>query len=169
MALHDMLLASALGFRAGQRGRPSQAALRRAVSTAYYALFHLLLHEAALACCPAAPPGLRDRFKRALTHGEMKAVCRAIGKGQWGGSKALRSLLPPSLHPDLVKVAACFHNLQDLRQAADYDCAATFTLSGVAAEITNVQAAFAAWSRVRGSDDAKVMLVAFLANKGWDR
>ncbi len=46
--LHDDLLALALKtfeLDSGP-GRPKQANLRRAVSTAYYALFHLLVHDA---------------------------------------------------------------------------------------------------------------------------
>lgn len=46
MSLHGDLLAQARSLLRREPRRPKQASLRRAVSTAYYALFHLLIHEA---------------------------------------------------------------------------------------------------------------------------
>jgi hypothetical protein len=46
MAYHDDLLDQALHLVHKERRNPKQASLRRAVSTAYYALFHLLMNEA---------------------------------------------------------------------------------------------------------------------------
>ena len=48
MGLAEDLLRQADHLAAYERLNPSQASLRRAVSTAYYALFHLLIGEAAL-------------------------------------------------------------------------------------------------------------------------
>lgn len=45
MPLPDDLLEQARHLANGERRRPKQASLRRAVSTAYYALFHLLIQE----------------------------------------------------------------------------------------------------------------------------
>jgi hypothetical protein len=45
MAYHDDLLDQALHLAHRDPTRPKQANLRRAVSTAYYALFHLLISE----------------------------------------------------------------------------------------------------------------------------
>jgi uncharacterized protein (UPF0332 family) len=38
--------------------KPKQANLRRSVSTAYYALFHLLIDEALMVLSPTVPVGL---------------------------------------------------------------------------------------------------------------
>src|ERR1700680_2065510 len=46
MAYHDDLLGQALHLVHKERRNPKQASLCRAVSTAYYALFHLLINEA---------------------------------------------------------------------------------------------------------------------------
>jgi uncharacterized protein (UPF0332 family) len=46
MAYHDDLLRQALQLIHQEPRNPKQASLRRAVSTAYYALFHLLISEA---------------------------------------------------------------------------------------------------------------------------
>jgi hypothetical protein len=44
------------------------------VSTAYYALFHLLIHEAMARI--VADPALRSRVGRSFDHGRMKQVCQ---------------------------------------------------------------------------------------------
>jgi len=46
MAFADDLLEQAYHLARRERKNPTQASLRRAVSTAYYALFHLLIDEA---------------------------------------------------------------------------------------------------------------------------
>src|SRR5580658_2808224 len=52
-----------------------QACLRRAVSTAYYALFHLLISEATLNW---GRPELRSELGRFFEHGRMRSAC--LGK-----------------------------------------------------------------------------------------
>ena len=47
MRLHDGLLEQAQHLLRREKRRPKQASLRRAISTAYYALFHLLVFDAA--------------------------------------------------------------------------------------------------------------------------
>src|SRR5271154_6194951 len=54
-------------------GAPIEADLRRAVSTAYYALYHLLV-EAATGQLVAVH-ALRPRFARSFDHKIMKTVC----------------------------------------------------------------------------------------------
>ena len=46
MSLHDDLLVRAEHLIHKEPRRPRQASLKRAVSTSYYALFHLLVSEA---------------------------------------------------------------------------------------------------------------------------
>src|SRR5712691_6919600 len=62
MSLHGDLLAQARSLLRREPRRPKQASLRRAVSTAYYALFHLLIHEATrMLVSGAALDNLRKR------------------------------------------------------------------------------------------------------------
>jgi len=56
-----------------EKKRPRQASLRRAVSTAYYALFHLLVHEATLNWRRFEQGALLARF---FEHGKMKSACQ---------------------------------------------------------------------------------------------
>ena len=66
MSLHHDLLEQAKHLTGRERGRPKQASLRRAVSTAYYALFHLLVDEATR--CWSSDPKLRRLVGRAFSH-----------------------------------------------------------------------------------------------------
>jgi len=59
LALHDDLLQQARFLANREPVHPRQASLRRAVSAAYYALFHALIAEAAAILAPPDPPNLR--------------------------------------------------------------------------------------------------------------
>ena len=89
-ALRNPLVGDLLSLADGlarQKGRPSlrQAAFRRAVSTAYYALFHALC----TICCDGlirwSRTDLVDRTYRALDHGtarrKLAALASAAGSG----------------------------------------------------------------------------------------
>ena len=95
--------------------------LRRAVSTAYYAMFHALANSNANALV-GAPANNDDamawnRAYRALEHGDARRRFRHTGH------------MDP--FPRVVKeFAATFNRLQGERYAADYNPDHTFTLSG---------------------------------------
>ena len=113
MAYHDDLLSQAFHLVHLNPGNPKQANLRRAVSSAYYAVFHLLTGEMT---ANYTQRDLRAALARAFNHGVMKNTSREINK--------------PSKYPfngeDLVKVRTLrnlgilFMNLQDHRHFADY-------------------------------------------------
>lgn len=73
----DGLLGVARDLATIDKGKPRGAALRRAVSTAYYALFHFLI-RAALEDHVGAGDGAKpiaDRAARWFDHGKMRGVC----------------------------------------------------------------------------------------------
>ena len=98
------------GAISGNIGRPRQAELRRAVSAAYYALFHALAR-----CCAdtlvGATPASRSRTAwtqtyRALEHGYAKNQC-----------------LRPAIRgfpPEIRAFGRAFTEMQRNRNAADY-------------------------------------------------
>ena len=95
---------------AAQGGRPNlqQAAMRRAVSTAYYAVFHALCY-----CCTDglvrwSRTDLVAKAYRSLNHGDARK--RLAGAA---------SLTEPG--SALRLVSAAFNDLQDRRHEADYD------------------------------------------------
>lgn len=94
-------------------GRPAHAALRRAVSTAYYALFAAVTDEVARLFTPT----VRVAARRLLEHSGAWAVFHRIGatgKVPWLEGN-------PVCHEDLLFVAGVFTDLQAQRYMADYD------------------------------------------------
>ena len=117
--------------------------LRRAVSTAYYAVFHLLINDAMALF--VTDPVFRTRVGRAFQHGIMKSVCsqyspqRANNAGQF---------LTPSgqiLAPDLRRVAAAFVALNEAREEADYDSGVTLQHIEAESNVQRGESAFQDW------------------------
>lgn len=123
MALADDLLGQAHQLATHEPKRPKQASLRRAVSTAYYALFHLLLDAVAREVVSGqGQEALRGLVSRSCQHGAMKDFCQTIVKSD--GQKLpmpANDLLDRPLSPALVDVANAFVELQQARHEADYD------------------------------------------------
>ncbi|RMD87003.1 MAG: hypothetical protein D6807_08685 [Alphaproteobacteria bacterium] len=103
-------------------GKPSQVNLRRAVSSAYYALFHCLAR-----CCADTLVGGygADRSRhawrqvyRALEHGFAKNACTA--------RKFIKKF-----PQEIQDFAGTFVTMQEKRHAADYDPTACFLKSEV--------------------------------------
>lgn len=101
----------ASGAVGGRRGRPRQTELRRAISAAYYAMFHTLA-----ACCAnqlaGATPASRNQaawrqIYRALEHGYARAQCE----------RAISGKFPAGIRD----FARQFVSMQFERQNADYD------------------------------------------------
>jgi len=81
--VHEDLLEQAVKLAKLDVKKPKQVNLRRAVSSAYYALFHLLVDEACRIQIGTqhnqAP--FRHVLGRAFLHGVMKEACRSFGGG----------------------------------------------------------------------------------------
>jgi uncharacterized protein (UPF0332 family) len=145
--------------------RPRQASLRRAISTAYYALFHMLIDDAVRKLVPNTPPILRTQVQRAFTHSDMRNACEQFAKP----SGTLAHLLVQPVELELQLVANAFINLQYHRHTADYDFMETYDRITVLRIIEQAEAAVAAWSRVRDRPNANVFLAALLLNRRWNK
>src|SRR2546425_3438182 len=62
--------------------RPKQATLRRAISTAYYGIFHFLIEESTqlLLGTAATDAPFRELGARSFEHGKMKSLCKEFLK-----------------------------------------------------------------------------------------
>jgi hypothetical protein len=167
MALHHDLLEQADHLASRERLRPRQASLRRAVSAAYYALFHLLADEGARRLTPPQPSPLRRQVSRAFDHRHMREVCQEFKKPNLPDN--LRALLDLPVETDLMAVANAFVALQNARHEADYDLSATFNRIEVLQKIAQVHSAFFSWQAVRGRPNATVFLAALLLRRHWRR
>ena len=90
--------------------KPRQADLKRAISTAYYALFHAIAKDAAnllVGVGAARPQEAWVQVYRALQHGAAKTACEGV-----------RNLNFPTA---MKRCADAFVTLQQKRHDADYD------------------------------------------------
>ena len=165
MSLHSDLIEQAEHLAKREPTKPRQSSLRRAVSTAYYALFHMLINDAALKLMPNSPVGLRDQGRRAFAHGDMRNACEVFSKA----SKAYSHLLVAPLEAELQSIATEFVRLQQLRHAADYDLSQTFDRVTVLEAIELAKTAMADWNKVRNTPNSNVFLAALLLHNRWNR
>jgi hypothetical protein len=142
----DKLLAQArelAGFTAGP-GHPRTIDHRRAVSAAYYTLFHELIARSAAKIFPDASADDCLKIRRWYDHGEVKKVCERLSlcaaatvprasppggvpEGFWQlfsrpSGTGRKSAVPANL----VTVADAFVRLIEARHRADYDHEASF-------------------------------------------
>lgn len=165
MRLAEDLLAQAKILIQLDARRPKQANLDRAVSTSYYALFHLFIAEAVQHLCPAPKTkALMDRMSRAFQHGEMKTVCRQFE--QKVAPDILATLIPNGTSPHLREIASIFVNLQEERHAADYDVGTRFSREHALAAWTTAERAFELWGALQRSE-ANVFLTALAFGARW--
>ena len=110
----------ARGALGSGRGRPRQAELRRAISAAYYALFHTLALCGASTLVGAARANRSQaewiQVYRALEHGYARNQCN---------NRAAMSRFSPAIQ----NFGDMFSEMQFQRQSADYDPNASFTRS----------------------------------------
>ena len=123
-------------------GRPRETDLRRAVSTAYYALFHCLA-----TCCAdmlVGGPGSNrniaawNRMYRSLEHGTVSRRCRRQGIANF---------------PEAIQdFADLFVEMQDHRHTADYAPDAKFRKSDIIRDIARVEDVITAFANVSLAD-----------------
>jgi hypothetical protein len=122
-----------------ERKHPKQASLRRAVSTAYYSVFHLLIDEAVSNWSIVHQQSI---LARTFDHGKMKSICEDhIKSFHISGS-------PPS-QLQLKEVARRFVRLQEERHIADYDNAVNWSRLDAIEVLDLVRATFSDWRAVR--------------------
>jgi hypothetical protein len=175
LALRHDLLEQAFHLALRERGKPKQASLRRAVSSAYYALFHLLVTDGATVLAPVQPPGLRNLISRAFSHSRMRQVCTGLIRGNSAqtGNKAIpratRELLQMPLDPSVVVVIQAFIDLQEARHDADYDLSLRWNRLQVLELLKAAQQAFQEWVTIRKTANSAVVLAAMLLQNEWAR
>jgi len=145
MAYADDLLEVAHDL--AHREAAKQAGLRRAVSTAYYALFHLLIEEAV---SKWAIERQRSILARTFEHGKMKGICDDVLKDVKSGAP---------LPPELNTVARAFIQLQQHRHTADYDNSKQWSPDDVGSVLALATKAFAAWRAISAQDAAQDYLL----------
>ena len=137
----DGLLRHAEQLAQAGRGRPTDAALRRGISTAYYAVFHDLTGQAASHLLGSCPQEIQNEIRRSWSHGEISQLAeyvvdraRVLSHSPNAALAAQLEKLGPLLDviaqdAVLVQSLQLFNDLQELRHAADYDHGERFAKS----------------------------------------
>jgi uncharacterized protein (UPF0332 family) len=148
MAYHDDLIEHAIFLsQLNLPDDPKQVDLRRAVSAAYYALFHLLTTEAAQNW---KHQNQRNRFARRFDHNTMrKCSSRVSARALPADPDAL------GIATDLKLVADSFVSLQEDRHTADYDNSKVWSRTEVWDTMIQAQDAMTAWACIREKDMAQ--------------
>jgi hypothetical protein len=144
--------------------RPSEAALRRASSTAYYALFHLLIGEAT---ANWARSQWRPLLGRVFEHGKMKGACSSVpGVNAKPQGKLPKIPFVQRTSTDHLRIVAeTFILAQECRELADYETSSTWKLSDAAVQVERVADAFRSWKVISTEPEAQQLLVLMLGPK----
>jgi uncharacterized protein (UPF0332 family) len=147
--------------------KPKQANLRRAISSAYYALFHMLVDEACRVQVGAqhnqAP--YRQVLGRAFAHTVMKEACKSFGGGTL--KKGVAKGLPGgfAVPAEVRQLAETFVDLQEWRHRADYDLTERFKRSDVLSLINEVERRIQAFTQLAPSNEKRFFLACLWAWK----
>lgn len=128
----DSLLEQAQHLASRERGKPRQASLRRAVSDAYYSVFHLLCDDSAgtFVGRGAKDTSIRQLMTRAFVHTQMKEACLDVQRRNPSSLYQPYFLLfNPLGSPELQRLSSNFVRLQTERHRADYDLSNPLTRS----------------------------------------
>jgi uncharacterized protein (UPF0332 family) len=136
MAFADDLLKDAYHL-AGRGGKnPKQSSLRRAVSTAYYAAFHLLIADFV---ANWALPEQRARLGRMFEHRRMSGAAINVRDKK----------NPTPVEIELQKLISKFTKLQNDRYEADYDVGRKWSRYDVENTLALAKEVFNTWRGIR--------------------
>jgi hypothetical protein len=103
-------------------GRPNNALLRRAVSSAYYALFHEISRQAADHMLPNASAQARFALTRSFSHAQINLPCAWVAQRDTRDPpKQLKPVVEVLRLSSVVPVAEAFYDLRKARENADYN------------------------------------------------
>ncbi len=155
MAYHNELLQQAKELVHKNPENPTQADLRRSVSSAYYCLFHLLIAEASLNWSnELSRPGLARMFD----HGVMKKASKNVidaGLTPYLGED-------PAIVEKLRDFAGKFIRLQEQRHEADYNIKDPWTFTQSLKEMLAAEFALNTWEEIRSEKISQAFLVSLL-------
>jgi uncharacterized protein (UPF0332 family) len=160
MSLHADLLTLARDSVDRNPGAQIEAELRRSVSSAYYAVFHLLIHEATTRLVAIA--ALRARVARSFDHKVMNKVCQEYGSSTPNNTGQYVTSTGYVIPSQIREIARAFVTLQEFRHRADYNTAVTVAHGEADTEVTRAEVAFLDWAAVQADPAADTFLAELL-------
>ncbi len=157
----------------GQYARPGsmseEVVLRRALSSAYYGLFHWLTTAGSMPFLLGGEP-LRFQAARAFSHTAMRKVCDAyIRSPTRPFPPGLEHLSPSPPDTRLIGIALAFTRLQEGRHVADYDLSVVIEASYVTNVVAIAETALADFDAIQSLPETTVFLTALLLADRWTR
>ncbi len=148
---------------------PDEVIARRALSSAYYGLFHRLT-TAGAAPFVLGGDALRFQAARAFNHAAMRKVCDAyVRSPERPFPPSLEQLNPSKPDPRLIGVARAFARLQEGRYAADYDLSAAIQTADAARLVGLAETALADFDAIQSLPETTTFLAALLLADRWTR
>ncbi len=154
---HDLATLDAL--------KPRQANLRRAVSSAYYALFHALVDEACRGVMGTQHEQgpFRHVLARSFAHGTMKQACASFSGGTLKAAVAKGLPATFQISREIKALANAFVELQEKRHLADYDLTERFSRSDVIALIEQTATVIEDFGRSANTNERRFFLACLWA------
>ena len=156
-ALHEQLLEHADYVVTSVAQPKSQADLRRAISAAYYSVFHLICADAATLFsgsipnrrnAPAYDLKAYAHVYRSLDHKHLRRVCEIIRAKSL--ERSIREMLPNGrFPPELDRFAAITIELYEARLRADYDPIVRVEAVDARAKVGSAREAFSLYRAVQ--------------------
>ena len=147
----EKLLDAARALAGKGRGRPRSMFLRRAISSAYYALFHAISLQAMAHVASNCSQEEQLLLARSVSHDAISSVCQWIARGNKGPAHA--AALADSLRGTPIDyVANIFLDLQEQRHAVDYDHLAQVSKPSAVAAIGDAEEAIVRLNRAGQRD-----------------
>jgi uncharacterized protein (UPF0332 family) len=162
MSLADDLLGLAREMAESTNPDRQQARLRRAASTAYYSLFHLLVEEAAARFVD--DPKIRTLVGRGFSHTDLAKAATTFQSGAGALPDHMTAVFPDSLPDEIVEISKTIVTLQRSRHAADYNLLVEFDRAKVIGFVSKAERAFADFRTLLADPAAKTALDLFLAS-----
>jgi uncharacterized protein (UPF0332 family) len=126
--------------------------MRRAISTAYYAIFHLFVEDFVEHW---EFEDQRARLGRMFNHGPMRNAAYTPKKKSD----------PTPLEKELVDVSNSFEQLQKDRQKADYDSGWKVVETDVRNSVTPAEEVFTKWRKIKGESLTRYHLLSMFGAK----
>lgn len=129
----DALLDHAEQLSDATKERPTDVALRRGISAAYYAVFHDLTAWAAKHLIGSCPREIQNEIRRSWSHGEISKLAKHVVDRSVTLTRVPGAPLPGQIEKlgplldvvakdaDLVESLRLFNQMQEQRHGADYD------------------------------------------------
>lgn len=153
MAYHDDLLAHAAGLLLVDP--PTQPSLRRAVSSAYYAVFHLLISA-------SAGNWNNGPARAALTRGYEHQLMKAASNRVLSSDFSTLTGDDAAAVADLRLIARAFVQLQEFRHFADYNLSRELEPIDARNQVLLAQKIFSLWPTIQSTQIAQDYLVSLL-------